>query len=91
MSVTQVYYLEDDTANTGGAGGSGEQLSPDFSVFAATSGAADTAAAQVAYIFATCFQRPVRLVSKTGAAPYTKVTGVAATVGLTSVPSGIGY
>lgn len=90
---TNVYYLQDDTGNTttsgGGTGGaSGQQLSPEFTAPTVA------AAMQVAYLFASVFQRPVRLAIKyggIGAMPWTLVTGASANVALTSVPSGVGY
>lgn len=69
-----------------GGGGSGQPISP---VFTAPSAAA---AQLVAFIFATCFQRPVRLANLGGTPPYTFTTsGQLPTVGITSCPSGIGY
>lgn len=93
MATPNAYYLQDDYANTaasgGGTGGaSGAQLSPEFTA------PTIAAAVQVAYLFATVFQRPVRLVQKYGgisAMPWTLVTGGAANIALTSVPSGIAY
>jgi hypothetical protein len=88
---TNVYYLQDDTSDAstsgGGTGGaSGAQLSPDFTAPTLA------AATQVAYLFASAFQRPVRLVTKYGSAPpWTLVIGALANIALTSVPSGVGY
>jgi hypothetical protein len=89
---TNVFYLIDDTGtsagpaggNTGGA--SGMQISPEFT-------APTTAAAtQVAFLFASTFQRPVRLVQKWGGTPpWTLIVGQVANVALTVVPSGTGY
>jgi hypothetical protein len=96
--VTQasVYFCEDDTAPTANAsaGGltaaaSGAQISPEFTAPSAT------AAITVAHIFATVFQRPVRLVQKyspgAGTPPWTLVQGATANVAITSVPSGVGF
>jgi hypothetical protein len=95
---TNVYFLEDDPGlSTGVAGqnqalsgsGTGAQLSPEFTAPSAA------AALTVAHIFATCFQRPVRLVTKyapaSGTPPWTLVLGAVANVAITSVPSGVGY
>jgi len=93
---TNVWFVEDDaaaTANTaaGGltAGGSGAQISPEFTAPSAA------AAVTVAHIFASLFQRPVRLVNKyaptAGTPPWTLVQGATANVALTSVPSGVGF
>ncbi len=93
---TNVYFCEDDTAATantaaGGltAGGSGAQISPEFTAPSAA------AAITVAHIFASVFQRPVRVVQKyapgAGLPPWTLVQGATANVALTSVPSGVGF
>jgi hypothetical protein len=89
---TNVYYLIDDYGTTAGppggqtGGASGNMISPEFT--APSLGVATT----VAFIFSTAFQRPVRLVTKYGGTPpWTLVTGQAATVALTGVPSGVGY
>ena len=89
---TNVYFLEDDSGTSAGPVGggtgaaSGAQLSPEFVAPSAT------AALQVAYIFASAFQRPVRLVPKYGGTPpWTLVVGLGANTALTSVPSGISY
>ena len=71
---------------TGGA--SGAQLSPDFVAPTITN------AVQVAYLFASIFQRPVRLVTKYGSGatpPWTLITGIGANSTLTTVPSGITF
>jgi hypothetical protein len=93
MALPNSYFLIDDygagTTSGGGTGaGSGAPISPEFTA------PSIAAAVQVAYIFATAFQRPVRLVQKYGgisAMPWTLVTGGLANIALTSVPSGIGY
>ena len=89
---TNVYFLEDDPGVSAGPPGgfsgatSGQQLSPEFTAPSLA------AATTVAYLFASAFQRPVRLVTKYGGTPpWTLVTGAPANVTLTSVPSGIGY
>lgn len=88
-----VYYCIDDyapglnaTSVLGpGAGGSGQPATPEFTAPNAT------AALQVAYIISSALQRPLRLVPKSGAPPYTLVVGIGPATGLTAVPSGIGY
>lgn len=94
---TNVYFIEDDTAATANtlaataltAGGSGAQLSPEFVAPSAS------AAITVAHIFASLFQRPVRIITKyapgAGTPPWTLVQGAAANVALTSVPSGVSF
>lgn len=94
---TNVYFCEDDTGATANtlatsaltAGGSGAQLSPEFTAPSAA------AAIQVAHLFASVFQRPVRLVNKyspaSGTPPWTLVQGAAANVALTVVPSGVSF
>lgn len=90
---TNVFYLIDDSGTSAGpAGGntggtSGMQISPEFT-------APSTAAAtQIGFLFASTFQRPVRLVQKYGSTggPWTLITGQVANVALTVVPSGVGY
>ena len=90
MALPNVYFLIDDYANTTSSGGgtgsaSGAQISPEFVAPSLT------AAVQVAHLFASVFQRPVRLVSKFGQPPWTLVTGVPAALALTQVPSGVSY
>lgn len=89
---TNVYFLADTPGTQAGpAGGqtgsaSFNPISPDFTA------PTIAAAAQVAYIFSSAFQRPVYLVTKfAAAATYTLVTGLGANTALTLVPSGIGY
>jgi hypothetical protein len=91
-TLANAYMLLDDTGTTAGptggtsGGGSGKILTPD--PFIAPTLAA---AAQVAYLYSSIFQRPVRLAPLGSAPPYTLIVGVAATVALTSTPSGITY
>jgi hypothetical protein len=88
-----VYYCIDDYApgtnpNTvlgPGAGGSAQPVTPEFTAPTAAN------ALQVAYIIASALQRPLRLVPRSSAPPYTLVIGIGPTVGLTQVPSGISY
>jgi|SRR5580693_785337 hypothetical protein len=90
---TNVYYLIDDYGTSAGpAGGqsggtSGNPVSPDFT--AATIGGA----MQVAFLWASTFQRPCRLVVKYGGIGQvpTLIQGQAANTALTNAPSGIGY
>ena len=98
-NITQspVYFVEDDSGFTaGGTGqqagtgaGSGAQLSPEFTAPTVA------AAIQVAHLFASVLQRPVRIVTKyapgAGLPPWTLVQGAAANQALTVVPSGVGY
>lgn len=63
-----VYYLIDDygpTAGGVGAGGSGNQVSPEFTASTLTDAQCQ------AQNFSTMFNRPVRLVQKSGAPPWT--------------------
>jgi len=85
MSLPNVYFLMDDTTNANGGGASADPISSEFTAPSLT------AATTVAYIIASALQRPVRLVPKFGAPPYTLVQGALPTVGLTSVPSGVGF
>ena len=89
--LANVYRLIDDSGfaagppggNTGS--GSGQPLAADFT--APTLAAAFT----VAWVICSALQRPGRLVPVGGAAPYTLVTGSAANIAITAVPSGVGY
>jgi len=89
---TNVYYLIDDygtTAGQTGAATGGTSGNPVTAEFTATSIAN---AVQMAHIISSGLQRPVRLVNKYGGSPpWTLVTGVAATLAITSCPSGAGY
>ena len=86
-----VYRVLDDYGTTAGpaggntGGGSGNALGPDFTAPSVQ------AAAQVAYLLSSVYQRPVRLVPINQAPPYTLIAGIGANTALTSVPSGIGY
>lgn len=86
-----VYRVIDDYGTTAGpAGGntgatSGQPMCPDFTAPTVA------AAAQVAYLISSIFQRPVRLVPINQAPPYSLITGIGANSALTVVPSGIGY
>jgi hypothetical protein len=89
---TNVYYLTDDTGVSAGpaggqtGGGSGQPLSGEFTA------PSIAAAVQVGYLFASVFQRPVRLVQKYGGSlPWTLITGAPANIALTNTPSGVGY
>ena len=86
-----VYRVIDDYGVTAGPSGgltgatSGQPLSPDFTAPTLA------AAAQLAYLISSVFQRPVRLVPISQNPPYTLITGIGANSALTVVPSGIGY
>lgn len=89
MSTSRYYLIDDYGTSAGPPGGgtgmaSGEQLSPEFTANN------DTDAGTIAHIFATTFQRPVRLVKKGTAPPYTLYVGQGANTALTVVPSGAG-
>ena len=89
--LANVYRLIDDYGNAAGppggntGGASAQPIAADFT--APTLAAAFTAA----WIICSALQRPGRLVPVGGAPPYTLVTGSAANIAITAVPSGIGY
>jgi len=78
-----LYYIEDDTTSAQGGGGSGAQISGDFTAQSAWQAAA------LAQVFATLFQRAVRLVPKASAPPYTQY--VPTYPGSYTVPTGIAF
>ena len=90
---TNVYYLIDDFGTSAGpttggptGGTSGNMISPEFTAPSLA------AATTVAYLFASTFQRPVRLVQKYGGSPpWTLVNGIGPNNDLTATPSGIGF
>jgi len=91
---TNLFFIIDDYTNTSTTlgGGSGAQLSPEFTT---PSGASSLANAQwVAQQFATLFQRSVRLVQKynIAAAPYTpSFVPNTTSLALSNAPSGVSY
>lgn len=89
---TNIYFCIDDygaglnpITGTQGGGSSAQPVTPEFTAPTAA------AALQVAYLISSALQRPVRLVPKFSAPPYTLVVGIGPNNALTSVPSGIGY
>ena len=90
-SLATVYRVIDDTGvSAGPAGGltggaSGNPLGPDFTAPTLA------AAAQVAYLLSSVYQRPVRLQPVGSSPPWTLIVGIGANNALTVVPSGIGY
>lgn len=91
MSST-TYYITDTTGFQAGpaggstGGGSGQPLGPEFQA------PTIAAAAQVAYLISSAYQRPVMLVTKYAAqGTQTLVVGLGAATALTQVPSGITY
>lgn len=94
MSLPNVYFCIDDYTNsagqagTPGAGSSGQPLTDEFTAPSAA------AAIQVAHLFASVYQRPLRIVNKFAGptnGPWTLVQGAPANVALTVVPSGVSF
>jgi len=93
-TLANSYTLLDDSGltagPTGGSTGAGTGM-PLLSAQGTFQAPTLAVAAQVAYLFSSIFQRPVRLCPLGSSPPYTLIVGVAATTALTSVPSGVTY